>query len=449
MTEGADDKVVRANEVARQVGHGPMSGANGVLFTAFEPSGDDHASAVIAELRSRRPEIPIYAWGGPKMAAAGAVVIERTGDDAVMGVPGIGKIVEHQRINARVARWLDTTGKPGTSGSGGGGGVGSSGGKGLIGLHVPVDSPAANFPICKITKRRGIRVMHLVAPQMWAWGSWRVKKLRRLSDRVLCVLPFEEDWFMSRGVSARFVGHPLFDHPVDTAGLDLRAAQIDAGFASIARGTQGKTNGAMHAPTGTAAAVVKVALMPGSRPSELSLCFPILLDAFNRLRRDFPNTRGVVAATKPAVAVSLRERAAQLGGWPAGLEVVSGDTDGVVRWCDCALVVSGTVTLQIAKQHKPMVAVYRPKWLFYQLLGRWLVSTRYFTLPNLIAGKKILQEFIPHFGDGEDLAVEVIRLLRQPGYAEDQRRELAKVCERFKEHVAAREAVDEIEKMIG
>lgn len=400
----------------------------GVLFTAFEPSGDDHASAVIAELRSRHPALPIYAWGGPKMAAAGAMVIERTGEDAVMGVPGLSKIIEHQRINARVARWLDTP--PG--------GNAGTGGQGLVALHVPVDSPAANFPICRITKARGIRVMHLVAPQMWAWGAWRVKKLRRLSDRVLCLLPFEEDWFLSRGVPAKFIGHPLFDRPLDTAALDERAARMGRG--EVRNGVT---------PTGTAAAAPKVALMPGSRPSEMSSCFPILLDAFKRLRRDYPNTRGVVAATKPAVADALRERAKCLGGWPEGLDMVAGDTDAVVRWCDFALVVSGTVTLQIAKQHRPMVAVYRPKKWFYFLIGRWLVSTRHFTLPNLIAGKRILQEFIPHFGDGEDLAVEVIRLLRQPGYAEDQRRELAKVCERFRGHVAATEAVDEIEGMLG
>lgn len=118
----------------------------GVLFTAFEPSGDDHASAVIAELRARHPLLPIYAWGGPKMARAGATLIERTGDDAVMGLPGLKKIIEHARINRRISRWL------------------SGEGRGKVALHVPVDSPGANFPICRITRRHGLRVVHLVAP---------------------------------------------------------------------------------------------------------------------------------------------------------------------------------------------------------------------------------------------------------------------------------------------
>ncbi|MBC7773777.1 MAG: hypothetical protein H7210_14890 [Pyrinomonadaceae bacterium] len=387
----------------------------GILFTAFEPSGDDHACAVVAELRRRHPTLPIYAWAGPKTEAAGATIIERTGDAAVMGVPGLSKILEHRRINCRVARWLDSAPVRGT-----------------IALHVPVDSPAANFPICKITRERGIKIVHLVAPQMWAWGPWRVAKLRRLTDKVLCLLPFEEDWFMARAVPAKFIGHPLFDTPLNLAELDARVAA---------------TIGAGEGASGTG--FPKLALMPGSRPSEIASCFPILLDAFNRLKKDFPGASGVIAATKPAVADAMRRRAGELGGWPDDLAMVAGDTDAVIRWCDFALVVSGTVTLQIAKQARPMVAVYRPKRLMYNLIMRWLISTELFTLPNLIAGKRIVTEFIPHFGDGEDLTVEVIRLMRQPAYADDQRRELEKVVARFNGYNAANSAADEIEKMLG
>jgi lipid-A-disaccharide synthase len=384
----------------------------GLLFTAFEPSGDDHASAVIAELRRRYPTLPIYAWGGAKMAAAGATIVEHTGDDAVMGVPGAAKVIDHYKMNRRIAQWMDE--KIARLGPGGASRL----------IHIPVDSPGANFPICAVSKKRGIKVVHLVAPQIWAWASWRIRKLRRLTDMVLCLLPFEEDWFLARGVPAKFIGHPLFDHPLETESLDQRAAALGDGSP-------------------------KLALMPGSRPSEISGCLPILLDAFRRLRVDFPNTTGVVAATKPPVADWILQLADQHGGWPEGLKMAVADTDAVIRWCDFAVVVSGTVTLQIAKQCKPMVALYRPNWLMYQLLGRWLVSTRYFTLPNLIAGKRILKEFIPHFGDGDDLAVEVIRFLRQPGYADDQRHELQRVTRRFEGKVAAGEAADAIEAIAG
>jgi lipid-A-disaccharide synthase len=124
-----------------------------------------------------------------------------------MGIPGLGKVLEHLKINRAVKRWLQTH---------------------PVALHVPVDSPAANFPICKIAKKSGARVVHLVAPQVWAWAEWRVNKLRRLTDLVLCLLPFEEQWFAMRGVKARFVGHPLFDEPLDYPAIDAR---IEAGLA--------------------------------------------------------------------------------------------------------------------------------------------------------------------------------------------------------------------------
>lgn len=372
-----------------------------LLFTAFEPSGDDHAAVVIEELRRRHPELPMYAWGGPKMARAGATIVESTGDDAVFGVPTVAKVMEHRRINARIAAWMD---------------------RHHVAAHIPVDSPAANFPVARLAKQRGVKVIHLVAPQIWAWGSWRIRKLRRLSDLVLCLLPFEEPWFLERGVNARFIGHPLFDKALDVAALDERAAAM---------------------PRGTP----RIALMPGSRPGEIARSTPTLLDAYRRLKADFPGMAGVFAVTRPEIETSLRREAERSGGWPADLAVVAGETDAVVRWCDMAIMCSGTVMLQIAKQGKLMVAFYRPNLVTYAV-GRLLVATDVFTLPNLIAGKRIVPEYIPHFGDGEALAIEVIRLMRQPGYAEDQLAGLALVAEACGERRAGGAAADAIERVL-
>ncbi len=392
--------------------------APAILFTAFEPSGDEHASHVIAELRQRNPTLAIYGWGGPKMEKAGATLIERTGDDAVMGVPGFHKIIEHGKINRRVDEWLEDN---------------------RVTVHVPVDSPAANFPICELTKSRGIKVVHLVAPQMWAWGAWRVKKLRRLTDLVLCLLPFEESWFRNRGVNARFIGHPLFDDPVDLAAIDARIAERREIF---------------PVPADPPSVAPKIAMMPGSRPGEIKNNFPQLLDAFRRILQDFPRARGVLGVTRPEVEHQLRKRAEKLGGWPGGsggesLTVVAADTDAVVRWCDYAIVKSGTVTLYFARQQKPMVTFYRPAKIAYYALSKWLISTPFFTLPNLIAAKQIVPELIPYFGTGQELAVGVYRMMRQPSFADDMRAELQKVCRRFDGKRAAQNAADAIEEFAG
>jgi lipid-A-disaccharide synthase len=353
----------------------------GILFTAFEPSGDDHASVVISELRRRYPSLPIYAWGGRKMELAGATIIERTGEDAVMGLPGIQKIIEHKRINQRIDDWLAAN---------------------PVSLHVPVDSPAANTPICEIAKARGVRVVHLVAPQIWAWGRWRIHKLRRVTDLVLCMFPFEPDFFARRNVPSRFIGHFLFEKPLDMPALDRRAAAFGDGSP-------------------------RIAMMPGSRPEELALNFPLLLDAFAGLRAKHPEATGVVAATSDRVADQLRAAAKDRGGWPDELRIVVQDTDAVVRWCTLALVKSGTVTLQVARQGKPMVVFYKKSSPFLYLMARAVLSTKVFSLPNVLARSRIVPEFIPHFGSAKVIIEAADELITDPAKAAAQNAAVADV----------------------
>jgi lipid-A-disaccharide synthase len=375
-----------------------------ILFTAFEPSGDEHAAAVVAELRRRHPGLPILAWGGARMERAGATIVERTGEDAVMGLPGYKKIREHSQINDRIAVWLDEN---------------------PVTVHVPVDSPAANFPICKLAKERGVKVVHLVAPQIWAWGRWRIHKLRRRTNLVLCLLPFEESFFERRHVPARFVGHPLFDTPLDGADLDRRSAGFGQGSP-------------------------RIALMPGSRPSEFSRSFPLLLETYRALQARYPQAAGVVAATKPAVADRLSEiAAASAGGLPSGLKIVHGDTDAVIRWCELALVVSGTVTLQIAKQLRPMIIFYQTSRLLYNALARWLVATKFFTLPNVLAHRRIVPELVPYFGGPDGLIRAARDLIDHPEKRQEQREELSRVLAQFEGRHAAALAATAIEEVAG
>jgi len=391
------------------IGHDSVSFEHGsaplpaVLFTAFEPSGDDHAASVIAELRRRHPTLPIFAWGGPKMEAAGATIQERTGDDAVMGLPGVAKILEHVRINARIRAFLSAN---------------------RIAVHVPVDSPSANTPICAIAKRAGAKVVHLVAPQIWAWGRWRIHKLRRVTDLLLCILPFEEEFFRKRYVPARYIGHFLFEHPIETASLDARAKELGEGEP-------------------------RIAMMPGSRPDELRRHFPILLEAFRALSARFPGAQGVVAATSDRVAEQLRTAAAAHGGWPDALRIAVKDTDAVVRWCQIALVKSGTVTLQVAKQRRPMVVFYQRSNPFLFLIARLILSTRLFSLPNVLAKDRVIPEFIPHFGGPGPIVKAAEQLIDSPSESERQRQRLDSVIAQFGTPPTSRLAADAIEELLG
>jgi lipid-A-disaccharide synthase len=375
-----------------------------VLFTAFEPSGDDHAAAVIRELKGSHPDLNIFAWGGRKMEAAGATIVEHTGDDAVMGMPGLAKIKEHQRMNASIEHWLKDH---------------------PVVVHVPVDSPAANFPVCKLTKAAGSKVVHMVAPQLWAWAPWRIRKLRRLTNHVMCVLPFEEAWFKARGVDATFIGHPLFDEKLDTHSLDQQ----------IAGWKRDKQN---------------IALMPGSRPGEMRKNFPLLLGAYNKLAKEHPDMRGLVAATRKEIEPELRKIARDAGlTWPDSLEITYSNTDAVIRWCDLSIVVSGTVTLQIAKQKRPMVIVYKLGRISWTLVARWLIQTKFITLPNLIAGKEICPELVPHFGGSDPIADRVVELLEDPDAFNTQVQDLEDVVRVFESQVASQNAAKIIARYAG
>lgn len=374
-----------------------------VLFTAFEPSGDDHASSVIREIRRRYPEMEVFAWGGPKMARAGAMIVQQTGDDAVVGVPKWDTIKKYRKIQKDIAAWIRAN-RPA--------------------VHVPVDSPAANFHICKQARRHGAKVVHLVAPQLWAWGPWRINKLRKRTDLVLCILPFEERWFNVRKVPAKFVGHPLFDEPLDMDALTDKARLLPDGKP-------------------------KVAILPGSRPAELRRNFPLFLQAFRELRQRHPGMVGVVGATTEPVRAQLYEAANALGGWPEGMDIRVGETDLIARWCDLAIVVSGTVTLQLAKQARPMVIVYKTNELFYNLIGRWVISTKLLSLPNLIAGKQIVPELIPYFSGTERLVEEADRLIKDAAAQEQQRKSLRAITARFDGKIASAEAADAIAQTAG
>ncbi len=375
-----------------------------ILFTAFEPSGDDHASGIIRVLKEWYPDLKIFGWGGRRMREAGADIIEHTGDDAVMGVPGLEKIQEHRRINAKIEQWLKEN---------------------PVTVHVPVDSPAANFPVCKLTKATGAKVIHMVAPQLWAWAPWRIRKLRRLTDHVMCVLPFEPDWFRPRGVEATYIGHQLFDEPLDLQILDSL--------------TQSWPTGAQQ-----------IALMPGSRPGEMRKNFPLLLGAYNKLAAEHPDMVGMVAATREEIEPVLRQIAkdARLD-WPESLSITHAQTDAVIRWCSFALVVSGTVTLQIARQHKPMVIVYKSSKLIWSLIARWFIQTKFFTLPNIVAGREIVPELVPHFAGAEPIADRAVQFLESPDAYENQVAELQSLTDQFSGHHASQNAAALIAKFAG
>lgn len=377
-----------------------------ILFTAFEPSGDAHAAPVIRELRRRRPEVEVFAWGGPKMRSAGATIVEETGTDAVMGAGSLGKVAEHWKLNRRLKRWLATH---------------------PVCLHVPVDSPAANFPICKLTRRAGCRIVHLVAPQIWAWGPWRIRKLARLTDHVLCLLPFEQGFFSSRGVRATFIGHPVMNEPLP-APVEPPENEPAELVAEAERG------------------LPRIVLLPGSRASEIQRNLPSMVNVVDGIRRStYPD---LVVRILSADEVAAKRARAALHALPGFMTIEIDRLHESLEWADAALVCSGTATLNVVRHRVPLVAMFRMSRLPWLLIGRWLIRSPHRALPNIVAGRAVVPEFIPHFGDDEPIAEALRMVLVDRGMQERQQSAFDELQALFAGHEPDREAVDLIESIL-
>jgi lipid-A-disaccharide synthase len=367
-------------------------------MTAFEPSGDALAAPVVAELRERAPGLAVHALGGPLMEAAGATLIERTVDDAAMGTSAWRKV---RVVRSQIQQALTfCRARP-------------------VKLHVPVDSPAANFPLCRVLRREGIRTIHLAAPQVWAWGRRRIRKLRKRTDLVLCLLPFEEQWFNDRDVPARFIGHPAINRDLDEAALTEQARELPQGNP-------------------------KVALFPGSRTQEVQANLKLLLNAYVELQSRHASMSGLVVAASPELAELVRRR---IKVFPTGLHMITGRSDTVISWCDLAIAVSGTVTLHIARQMRPMIGVYKTGPLG-MLLSKLILRTPYRLLPNIVAEREIVPEFVPHAGGAAPVVREAARILQDSKIAAIQAESLRRVCLRFANKQPAREAAGYIIKMM-
>jgi lipid-A-disaccharide synthase len=362
-----------------------------VFITVAEVSGDKHAAQLIRSLKQLDPTITIEGLGGPEMSAAGAIVHRDTVTKAAMGWRGIFRASEVMDALKWTRNYFKTY-RPH--------------------LQIGVDSPSMNFHFAKVAHELNIPVLQYVAPQLWAWAPWRMKKLRRWVDQVACILPFEEAYFRAHGVNATFVGHPLFDElPDDRA-----------------------TNNAPMFPGRPPV----IGLLAGSRRSEAEANFAGLLGAAEQVRREFPLASFLVPTT-PATNPVVERKLARRGTKDAtvGLD----QFDRMVPCCDLCLTVSGTATLHVASFGVPMIVVYRVNPLTWNLAGRWLVPTRTFALVNLLAATNptdqtratpaghIVPEFVPWFGSGEPIARAALDLLRHPDRLAAQRDNLRRLVQ--------------------
>lgn len=369
-----------------------------VFISAGEPSGDLHGANLVQELQ--QAGVQCVGFGGPRMQEAGCQLYQDLTQYAVMFLQAL-KFLPQMWRHYRQAEQIFATGQ--------------------VDAVVLIDFPGFNWWVAKAAKRHGVPVFYYGVPQMWGWLPWRVHKLRRLVDHVLCKLPFEVPWFRARGVTAHYVGHPYFD--------ELHQRQLDSEFM--------QEYGDQRWPL--------VTLLPGSRNQEVQGNLEWLLEAAIRIKQDVPDASFAVACYHPAQAVFVREvvAASQLP-----FDVFVKRTPELIELSTMCLACSGSVSLELMYHQKPSIVVYRLNRL--QAIGKWLVMTcRFITLVNLLATDDISRRAgrrgeaeggdpqvpFPEFAWLRNPAGEMARIavawLRDPQELERRRQQLAGMKDKY------------------
>ncbi len=352
-----------------------------VFISAGEDSGDQYGAALVSVLQRRWGPSAFFGCAGPRLRGAGVhpvVSAER------LAVVGLVEVVGHlPRIYGDFRRLYRAARQERPD------------------LAILIDSPDFHLRLAAKLARLQIPVVYLIAPQVWAWRQWRVKQMRRVITRLLCIFPFEEEFFNKRGVPAVYIGHPL----------------AEATRPSLSRQEFFRKHR-------LAAERPLIAVLPGSRQGEAARHLPLLLDTIRQLNTWRAMTFVVAASRSTGKNFYARH------GTGSGVLVIESDTHNLLAHCDLALVASGTATVEAALLGTPMVTFYRVHPVTW-ILGKWLVDVTFLSMVNLLAGRKIVPELIQSEFTPARLAEEARRLIEDSERARQMRCALAEVAERL------------------
>ncbi|HSX86508.1 MAG TPA: lipid-A-disaccharide synthase [Pseudomonas sp.] len=335
-----------------------------VALVAGEASGDILGASLMQALRARHPQVEFIGIGGPLMEAQGLTSYFPMERLAVMGlVEVLGRLPELLSRRRRLVKALIEA-KPD--------------------VFIGIDAPDFNLGLELKLRRAGIKTVHYVSPSVWAWRQKRVLQIREACDLMLCLFPFEAQFYDEYQVPVRFVGHPL---------ADAIPVQADRAAAREALGLPQDCH--------------VVALMPGSRGGEVSRLGSLFLDAAVRLRTLRPGVRFVLPCASPERRQQLEE---MLVGRDLPLTLLNGRSHEALAACDAVLIASGTATLEALLYKRPMVVAYKVASLTYLILKR-LVKSPYISLPNLLAERLLVPELIQDAATAESLAQLLAPLL--------------------------------------
>ncbi len=372
-----------------------------LLLSCGEASGDLYAGALTRELRAIDPGVAVAGLGGPQFAAAGGRLVDDYRDLAVTGLT---------EAIVKLPRSLEARRK-----------LVADAGRARPDALVLIDFPDFNFRFAPLVRRLGVPVVYYISPQIWAWRPRRLQTIKKIADLVLVIFPFEESIYRDGNVPVEFVGHPLVDLAKPSASRDV-----------------------FLAGRGLSPAAPTVAMLPGSRPNEVSRILPELAAAAGLIQARVKGAQFLVARA-PHLDDDLFD--AVRGRSLSSVAVVEGDTDTVLASADVAVTASGTATVQTALHDTPMVIVYRMSPVSYQLLRR-LVTVETIGMVNLIAGEPIVPELVQDAFTAEAVAAEAVSMLTDRERTARIRAGLANVRARLGGPGASRRAAEAIMRVV-
>ncbi len=332
---------------------------------AGEASGDLHGSNLIKELRKLDKEALIRAWGGDLMHAAGANLVKHYRDLAFMGFVEVIKNLPAILNNLKFCKKDIERFQPD--------------------ILILIDYPGFNLRIAKWAKQQGLKIVYYISPQVWAWKEGRVKSIKKMVDKMLVILPFEQEFYKKWDYKVEYVGHPLVQviDDFNKLGAELRTTQV-SGTTKIKQEI--------------------IALLPGSRKQEIEMKLPIMLEAAKK----FPGYR-IIVAQAPGQNIDVYKQLVSAHN-PNAEIAFEGQAYPLLHSATAALVTSGTATLETALFGVPQVVCYKGSNISYQIAKR-LVKIKYISLVNLIMDKLVVKELIQNDLTVKNLVYELKNLL--------------------------------------
>ncbi len=372
-----------------------------IMIVAGEASGDLHGSNLVRALKEKRPGISLFGIGGERMHEQGVQIIYHINELSFMGFTEVIRNISLIRSVERTIKTLIEVRKPR--------------------VVVLIDFPGMNLRIARYAKERNVEVVYYIAPQVWAWGKHRIKKMRKYVDHALVILPFEQEFFRNEGINAEFVGHPILDL--------LKVTEEREVFCKSAKLNPEKKI---------------LALFPGSRSREIVNHLGVMTRAAIRLRDEYD--------VQPMIGVSpnlpSRFVRSMLPGGSENIPLLQGKTYDLMHHAEIAYVKSGTSTLEAACFNTPMVVLYKTS-AFNYFVGRLMVNLNHFSLVNILAGEEVVKELSQSDVNAQTLYLHGRDLLEDDQKRNRMKLQLGKIKSMLGEPGASQRAADRVLRVAG